>query len=285
MIIPERYSRFLGNRVDILALMFLLFSVLGFSQTLSTQVEKQKVGLGEVDSYILKIDDLQGRRVHISPKNKLLPYHFEVLSDSIEVTKDTYERVVRFQIFEEGTFKIPAIEVIVGDESLMTIPYEIHAENTAHQNEEINDIMAIGVVILVVYFIKYGKKQLSEPVRNTNITLKKLEALGSKNYIKQEDFRAFYVELLDILRDFLIRQYQIPADVLLTDDLIDFMKESSSISNENEVVISSIFQRGDRVKFAKIYPNSTTMQNDFDDTKRIVKNSVKDIEFENLRKS
>ena len=310
MIIPERYSRFLGNRVDILVLIFLIFSVLGFSQTLSTQVEKQKVGLGEVDSYILKIDDLQGRRVHISPKNKLLPYHFEVLSDSIEVTKHTYERVVRFQIFEEGTFKIPAIEVIVGDESLMTIPYEIHAENTAHPNEEINDIMAnksvsldildyleiykwyilvvllaIGVVILVVYFIKYGKKQLSEPVRNTNITLKKLEALGSKNYIKQEDFRAFYVELLDILRDFLIRQYQISADVLLTDDLIDFMKESSSISNENEVVISSIFQRGDRVKFAKIYPNSTTMQNDFDDTKRIVKNSVKDIEFENLRKS
>ena len=117
MIIPERYSRFLGNRVDILVLIFLIFSVLGFSQTLSTQVEKQKVGLGEVDSYILKIDDLQGRRVHISPKNKLLPYHFEVLSDSIEVTKHTYERVVRFQIFEEGTFKIPAIEVIVGDDT------------------------------------------------------------------------------------------------------------------------------------------------------------------------
>ena len=75
MIIPERYSRFLGNRVDILVLMFLIFSVLGFSQTLSTQVEKQKVGLGEVDSYILKIDDLKGRRVRISPKNKLLPFY------------------------------------------------------------------------------------------------------------------------------------------------------------------------------------------------------------------
>ena len=38
------------------------------------------------------------------------------------------------------------------------------------------------------------------------------------------------------------------------------------------------------VKFAKIFPDTATMEKDFEGIKKVVKNSIKDLEFENLRK-
>lgn len=59
----------------------------------------------------------------------------------------------------------------------------------------------------------------------THQTLIDLENLKKKKYIESGNYRMFYVELIDIARGFLTRQYQIPADVLLTDDLVDLMKK------------------------------------------------------------
>ena len=91
------------------------------------------------------------------------------------------------------------------------------------------------------------------------------------------------MELIDISRNFITKQYKIPADVLLTDDLIDVMKMNNSISPENEKIIEEIFLRGDLVKFAKIFPDQENMQNDFDQLKTFVKRSSKDLEVEQLR--
>ena len=117
----------------------------------------------------------------------------------------------------------------------------------------------------------------------TNQTLKDLEKLKKKNYIENEDFRAFYVELIEISRAFITKQYQIPADVLLTDDLITYMKTTNAISQENEKIVEDIFLRGDLVKFAKTIPNQELMSKDFAAIRDFVKRSTKDIEAENVR--
>ena len=39
----------------------------------------------------------------------------------------------------------------------------------------------------------------------------------------------------------LVKQYHIPADVLLTDDLIDVMKHTNKISPENEKIVERFF--------------------------------------------
>ena len=82
------------------------------------------------------------------------------------------------------------------------------------------------------------------------------------------------------LQDFLTKQYKIPADVLLTDDLIDVMKHTNRISTENEKVVEEIFLRGDLVKFAKIFPNQEMMNDDFAKIYEFVKRSTADIEAE-----
>ena len=289
-------------------ILFSLLSVFGFSQTLGSKLDKKTLALGEAGVFRVNISNLQGKDVVSAPKNELLPFHFEEIKDSISKQPDNYERVIEFAVFEEGKFKIPALDFKIGGELFHTIPYEVEVINTAQKGDKINDIMknkevklqvqdywqmykwyVLGILILialifVIYqIVKYGKKRKNSPQVMTNQTLKDLENLRKKKYIEDGNYRSFYVELLDISRTFMTKQYKIPADVLLTDDLIDVMKLNNAISPDSEKMIEEIFLRGDLVKFAKTFPDQEMMMQDFDHLKKFVKNSTKDVEAENLR--
>ncbi|MFN4362813.1 BatD family protein [Chryseobacterium hispalense] len=286
-----------------------LLCVSGFSQILSSSVEKKTIALGEVDHIVVTINNLNNEKVSAAPENELLPFHFEEVKDSISQTQDVYYRRIEFAVFEEGKFTIPELEFKVNGKILKTIPYEIDVINTAQKTDPINDIMnnkevklevtdywelykfyilaaiaAVALIIAVVMFIKYGRKQKDSPVVATNQTLKELDSLQKKKYVETGNYRSFYVELIDISRKFITRQYRLPADVLLTDDLIDLMKKNNTISQENEKVVEEVFLRGDLVKFAKTFPDKETMEKDLANIRDFVKRSSKDLEFENLRK-
>jgi len=51
---------------------------------------------------------------------------------------------------------------------------------------------------------------------------RKLEQLKDKNLIEKNEYRLFYVELIEICRGYLADNKQIPADILLTEDLIEY---------------------------------------------------------------
>lgn len=286
-----------------------LLCVSGFSQILSSSVEKKTIALGEVDHIVVTINNLNNEKVSAAPENELLPFHFEEVKDSISQTQDVYYRRIEFAVFEEGKFTIPELEFKVNGKILKTIPYEIDVINTAQKTDPINDIMnnkevklevtdywelykfyilaaiaAVALIIAVVMFIKYGRKQKDSPIVATNQTLKELDSLQKKKYVETGNYRSFYVELIDISRKFITRQYRLPADVLLTDDLIDLMKKNNTISQENERVVEDVFLRGDLVKFAKTFPDKETMEKDLANIRDFVKRSSKDLEFENLRK-
>lgn len=292
---------------------FLLLSfficVNSFSQLLSSNLEKKTLALGETDQLVIKIQNLRSRAVVTAPKNELLPFHFEEIKDSIGIDANTYERRIEFAVYEEGTFKIPELEFKVGEKLLKTIPYEIEVINTATKDDKINDIMnnkevdleatdywelykwyvfaalaVIALIFAVIMFVKYGKKKKSSPVVTTNQTLKELDSLKKKKYIEEGNYRSFYVELIDISRKFITKQYRIPADVLLTDDLIALMKQNNTISQDNEKIVEDVFLRGDLVKFAKTFPDKDLMEKDFAEIRDFVKRSSDDLEFENLRK-
>ena len=280
-----------------------------FSQILSSNLEKKTLALGEVNRFTVKIDNINNQEVKAAPKDQLLPFHFEEIKDSIGANQNSYQRKIEFSVFEEGKYTIPELEFKVGDKILKTIPYEVEVINTAQKGDVINDIMnnkdvkldvtdywqlykwyvlaalaLIALIIIIVMFVKYGRKSKDSPVVATNQTLKELDSLKKKKYIEEGNYRSFYVELIDISRKFIAKQYKIPADVLLTDDLVHLMKENNTISQDNEKIIEDVFFRGDLVKFAKTFPDQKMMEKDFDEIKDFVKRSSKDIEFENLRK-
>lgn len=289
---------------------FVLFSgMLLQAQTLYSNLNKKTLALGEPGVYKIRIDNLAGQDVQAAPKNELLPFHFEEIKDSIDKQQDVYERIIEFAVFEEGKYTIPAFDIKIGGEIFKTVPYELEVVNTAQKGDKINDIMQnktvklemkdywelykwyilgflilLALIFIIWQLIKYGKKRKSEPIVATNQTLKELDKLRKKKYIEGGDFRSFYVELIDITRGFLTKQYHIPADVLLTDDLIEIMKQNNTISQENEKVVEEIFLRGDMVKFAKTFPDQPMMEMDFNNIRNFVKRSSKDLEFEKLRK-
>ena len=288
---------------------FFLLSVLAFAQTLSSNLSKEKIALGEKATLRISINNLRGRDVISMPKNELLPFHFEETKDDITKTFDNYSRTIEFQIFDEGKYTIPPLEFSINGEVLKTIPYEITVYNPVNADEQISDIMnnkqvelgwkdywemykwyvlgAFIVIALLFVFLGmfkngvFGKNNKEKPsIHKTLLDLKNLE---KKKYAENGNFRMFYVELIDITRDFLTKQYRIPADVLLTDDLIDLMKKTNRISTENEKVVEEIFLRGDLVKFAKTFPTKELMQKDFGEIYDFVERSTVDIEAEHLR--
>ncbi len=288
---------------------FFLLSVLAFAQTLSSNLSKDKIALGEKVTFRVSVNNLKGRDVISMPKNQLMPFHFEETKDDITKTFDNYSRTIEFQIFDEGKYTIPPLEFSINGEVLKTIPYEITVYNPVNADEQISDIMnnkqvelgwkdywemykwyvlgAFIVIALLFVFLGmfkngvFGKNNKEKPsIHKTLLDLKNLE---KKKYAENGNFRMFYVELIDITRDFLTKQYRIPADVLLTDDLIDLMKHTNKISTENEKVVEEIFLRGDLVKFAKAFPTKELMQKDFGEIYDFVERSTVDIEAEHLR--
>ena len=288
---------------------FFLLGVFAFSQTLSSNLSKDKIALGEKVTFRVSVNNLKGRDVISMPKNELLPFHFEETKDDITKTFDNYSRTIEFQIFDEGKYTIPPLEFSINGEVLKTIPYEITVYNPVNADEQISDIMnnkqvelgwkdywemykwyvlgAFIVIALLFVFLGmfkngvFGKNNKEKPsIHKTLLDLKNLE---KKKYAENGNFRMFYVELIDITRDFLTKQYRIPADVLLTDDLIDLMKHTNKISTENEKVVEEIFLRGDLVKFAKAFPTKELMQKDFGEIYDFVERSTVDIEAEHLR--
>lgn len=293
----------------ILLILSFLVCANAFSQILSSNVEKKTIALGEINHLVIKIDNLHNEQVSSAAKNELLPFHFEETKDSIGQNANSYERKIEFAVFDEGKFTIPELEFKVGDKILKTIPYEIEVINTAQKADQINDIMknkevkleakdywelykfyilaaiaAIALIIAIIMIVKWGKKAKSSPMVATNQTLKELDSLKKKKYIEGGNFRSFYVELIEISRNFITKQYHLPANVLLTDDLIDVLKKNNTISQDNEKIIEEVFLRGDLVKFAKTFPDQVTMEKDFADIRDFVKRSSQDLEFENLRK-
>ena len=287
---------------------FLLLSVATFSQTLGSKLDKSTLALGEVGVFRVNISNLQGQEVKALPKNELLPFHFEKIKDSISIQNDTYERIIEFAVFEEGKFTIPKLDFTVGGEKFNTVPYEVNVINTAQKGDQISDIMknkevsmgvtdfwqlykwyiiaalALILLLFIIYqIVRNMRRRQNSPVVLTNQTLRDLENLKKKKFIETGDYRSFYVELIDITRTFITKQYKIPADVLLTDDLIDVMKMNNTFSPENEKIVEEIFVRGDMVKFAKIFPDQDAMQKDFNDMKTFVKRSSHDLEAEQLR--
>ena len=297
----------ISNKINIF--FFFLFSVLAFSQTLSSNLSKEKIALGEKVTFRVSVNNLKGRDVISMPKNELLPFHFEETKDDISKTFNNYSRTIEFQIFDEGKYTIPPLEFSINGEVLKTIPYEITVYNPVNADEQISDIMnnkqvelgwkdywemykwyVLGTFIVIALLFVFlgmfkngvfGKNNKEIPsIHKTLLDLKNLE---KKKYAENGNFRMFYVELIDITREFLTKQYRIPADVLLTDDLIDLMKHTNKISTENEKVVEEIFLRGDLVKFAKTFPTKELMQKDFGEIYDFVERSTLDIEAEHLR--
>ena len=66
-----------------MALLFVFVAQCFSAQTLSSNLSKEKIALGEKATFRVTINGLEGKDVISKPKNELLPFHLEETKDEI----------------------------------------------------------------------------------------------------------------------------------------------------------------------------------------------------------
>jgi hypothetical protein len=141
----------------------------------------------------------------------------------------------------------------------------------------IKDHWGILVVILfmllwaigIYYYIKSRPKpaELVEAKRiytSDELAIIQLNKLNGKKLWQQGDVKLYYIELTEILRDYLEKRYQIQAHEQTTDEIFAALK-NKGLTKESSNILLQILQLADLVKFAKqqptAYENEQSMEN------------------------
>ncbi len=147
--------------------------------------------------------------------------------------------------------------------------------------------IAVGVVLLAVigYWLfmlwrKHRKKEKPKAVEPTKppyqIALEKLAALEGYPLESQEDYKKFYSDLSDILRQFIEDYYRIPALEQITSEILYALR--TKLSTEQMERYRQIFERADLVKFAKFYPSKIEARESLSLSKAVIEDATPRLE-------
>ncbi len=135
-------------------------------------------------------------------------------------------------------------------------------------------IVLIALIYLLVRYIRQRirKKKLQEAeVHKTpeEIADERLKALLNSSLLRERRIKEYYVELSDIVRQYIEGRYEIDALDRTTFELYRELK--SSIITPNLVSkIKELLSLCDLVKFARLIPELHTIQGDYDETRGII---------------
>ncbi len=86
------------------------------------------------------------------------------------------------------------------------------------------------------------------------IALRHLEAIRNNNYLARGDFKTYYSELSECLREYMENRFQIRALEMTTEEFLTYLSTSHRLQLEFEMIIKDFMNSSDLVKFAKHLP-------------------------------
>lgn len=111
---------------------------------------------------------------------------------------------------------------------------------------------------IILYFKKRPKPEPEVKVAKPSIpphtiALNQLKELRDKKLWQQEQVKQYYIELSDILREYLEKRYSVKTHEKTTDEIFDSLRHSP-IADENKHKLRQLLMLADLVKFAKEKP-------------------------------
>ena len=118
-------------------------------------------------------------------------------------------------------------------------------------------LVAILIALGVFYYLK-NKPQAVEmatgPVYTIDqIAINRLNELNGKKLWQQGEVKLYYIELTEVLRDYLEQRYRIQAHEQTTEEIFAALK-TKGLSKESSEILLQILTLADLVKFAKQQP-------------------------------
>jgi len=145
--------------------------------------------------------------------------------------------------------------------------------------------VVIGLMVLLVllgawfYFRKIRKPKpvvlKPEPLRPAHVkALELLDVLEQKKLWQQGQVKAYYIELTDIVRDYLEQRYGIHALEQTTDEILSSLSDraAADLSADSRNVLKELLLLADLVKFAKFQPSNADNVRCLEEARRFVSN-------------
>lgn len=120
-------------------------------------------------------------------------------------------------------------------------------------------LLVIGAIVGLGYYL--GNRKAKQPVVEVKkpvipahtIAIEKLKALQAKKLWQDGEVKLYYIELTDILREYLEKRYDIKTYEKTTDEIIASLR-STELNDEHRTKLQRILITADLVKFAKEQP-------------------------------
>lgn len=197
------------------------------------------------------------------------------------------DAIIKIQAFDSGVYTLPPLAYIHGSDTvwsnpltLKVNPVVIDPESNLDPAEQVVDIESKwydwipdfltdnwDIILLVIVVIAAGilvylmmtkrvtvtilpKKKPEPPY---NIAIRKLQALKEEQLWEQGHDKEFYTRLIDILREYLDRRFNINAMEMTSTQIRRALKSNAELASSREL-INEVLEVADYVKFAKAKP-------------------------------
>lgn len=263
---------------------FFIAAILIRAQIPVSKISTDYIKFGE--PIVLKITVKTGQKDTI-----IFPKITDTLSEKFEVLrqkKDTLSKnnsifindSIIFSAYEEGTFSVPPQRILVNSKEYFTPSYKVTVAPVVTDSVktplfDIKSIVQIPknvwdyiqpylgyvlillviLVCVIIYLIRRKKKKSETHKSEPDVlAIKRLKKLQKSDYIAKDLYKKYYSELTSIIKEYMEARWNFPATKLLSDDLLEYLKNDKWL-DENEIEnLSVIFKISDLAKFAKYKP-------------------------------
>ncbi len=300
-----KFSLSFGRSVRTLVVFSLfLISVVSFSQKkpiVSVEIDTTNIRIGE--QFNLKISVNEVKNV-ILPKLELVGLEV-VDSTKIDTLKNSLVRKYVLTGFDSGSFYIPKQQIFIKNQVFLTDSLLVNVATIAIDTTKIKKfpiksiksepyvlddfkgytwiaLLVLSVLVLLIYFfISRKKKTIEEEIITPLIpafeeAIEKLQQLDEKLLWQNNKIKQYYSELTEIVRNYIGRDIEIPTFEQTSNEIIELIEVQNEtkklgLSKETITTINSLLKNADLVKFAKLKPMSTEIEDDRKSAEFIIK--------------
>jgi len=281
------------KKSHITLLLFLLLSLVSKAQV-SVKVDTTHIRIGEQITYEISTDDVAAVQFPELVLDSL--QKVEMLHESaIDTLKKRLYKKYYLTSFDSGAYRIPAQKVLIAKQVFFTDSLLIRVDAVAvdtlkqklfpiksiykakpktfrdYQHYLWLALLSMLVVAVFIWFVFYKKKGITKKNRIAltpiERALKQFKNLDEKHLLKNQRVKEYYIELTNIVRDYIGKDVNIPTLEVTTDELITLLEihnKSNKIGLDKEriSVLHHFLKQADLVKFAKATPDSFQIKND-----------------------
>lgn len=314
---------FLGMRV-LWVVFFFLSTATTFAQRVEAEVDSTEIKIGEEIKLSLMVEaDTTAKVVFPEGNNSFLPLELLEAYDADTVQKDAkYNLIKKYGItqYDSGSYYIPKLKILIDDkpfytDSIRVAVADVVVDTLKQKMFDIKKITSVekgssswwmyllivlGLIILFgayFYFFVFQLKEKKRKKKKADIppfdrALLQLNELDKSKLLLNSEYKDYYSELTNIVRQYIEEEVRIDALESTTAELIlkiEAQKDAGYLDLKDETIknLKNVLQTADLVKFAKSKPDDTVVKADRNLVENIVvetKEAIPEISEEELRK-